>query len=159
MTVAFSSKIGGSRESSTAIPKGSRLKRAEAPSLSQESDDMVSTLVKARAARQGGIESREFDTKIGSFFNQVCGYTPQSDTKYTGLNSVTAPTSGRKIVAGSGSNDEDITSSDIFTLDLIDEAVEKAKVGNNMVRPIRIGGQPKYVIYLHPRTKMGALAA
>jgi len=38
----------------------------------------------------------------------------------------------------------------VFTLDLIDQAVELAKVGSNMVRPIRIGGQPKYVVYLHP---------
>jgi N4-gp56 family major capsid protein len=38
----------------------------------------------------------------------------------------------------------------VFTLNLIDQAVELAKVGNNMVRPIRIGGQPKYVCYLHP---------
>jgi len=35
-------------------------------------------------------------------------------------------------------------------LDLIDAAVENAKVGNNMVRPIKINGQPKYVLYLHP---------
>ena len=85
-----------------------------------------------------------------SFFNQVCGYTPQTNTKYTGLNAVVAPSSGRKIVAGSGANDENITSSDVFTLSLIDEAVEKAKVGDNMIRPIRINGQPKFVMYLHP---------
>lgn len=84
-----------------------------------------------------------------TFFNQVCGYTPQTNTKYTGLNSVTAPSSSRKIVAGSGSNDQDITSSDTFTLNLIDQAVEMARTGSNMVRPIRVGGQKKYVMYLH----------
>lgn len=90
------------------------------------------------------------DRKSASFFNQVCGYTPQTNTKYTGLNAVTAPTSARRIVAGSGSADQDITSSDVFTLNLIDQAVEMAKVGANMVRPVRIGGQKKYVMYLHP---------
>lgn len=90
------------------------------------------------------------DRKSASFFNQVCGYTPETRTKYTGLNSVTAPTSSRKIIAGSGSNDQDITSTDVFTLNLIDQAVEMAKVGANMVQPVRIGGQKKFVIYLHP---------
>jgi len=90
------------------------------------------------------------DRKSASFFNQVCGYTVQTNTKYTGLNSVTAPTSTRRIVAGSGSADQDITSSDVFTLNLVDQAVEMAKVGANMVQPVRIGGQKKYVMYLHP---------
>lgn len=103
-----------------------------------------------RQQARDGLGELWADRKSVSFFNQVCGYTPQTNTKYTGLNAVVAPSSGRRIVAGSGSADENITSSDIFTLDLIDAAVEMAKVGNNMVRPIRIGGQPKYVIYLHP---------
>jgi N4-gp56 family major capsid protein len=84
-----------------------------------------------------------------SFFNQVCGYTVQTNTKYTGLNAVVAPSSARRIVAGSGAADQDITSSDTFTLNLIDQAVEMARTGSNMVRPIRIGGQKKYVMYLH----------
>jgi N4-gp56 family major capsid protein len=103
-----------------------------------------------RQQARDGLGEWWADRKSVSFFNQVCGYTPQTNTKYTGLNAVVAPSSGRRIVAGSGSADENITSSDIFTLDLIDAAVEMAKVGSNMVRPIRIGGQPKYVIYLHP---------
>lgn len=103
-----------------------------------------------RVQARDGLGEWWADRKSVSFFNQVCGYTPQTDTFYTGLNSVTAPSSGRKIVAGSGSNDQDITATDTFTLNLIDQAVEMAKVGDNMVRPIRIGGQPKYVMYLHP---------
>jgi N4-gp56 family major capsid protein len=90
------------------------------------------------------------DRKATMFFNQVCGYTVQTNTKYTGLNAVTGPTSTRRIVAGSGTADQDITSSDTFTLNLIDQAVELAKVGSSMVRPIRIGGAKKYVMYLHP---------
>lgn len=137
-------------EGSTIRAKARRAKRPEAPGSAKADDDMISSLVKAKAARKGGIENSDLDAKTGSFFNQVCGYTPQTDTRYTGLNSTVAPSSGRKIVAGSGSNDQDITSADTFTLNLIDQAVEMAKVGSNMVRPIRIGGQPKYVMYLHP---------
>jgi N4-gp56 family major capsid protein len=103
-----------------------------------------------RAQARDGLGEWWADRKSASFFNAVCGYTPQTDTRYTGLNAVTAPTSGRRIVAGSGTADQDITSADTFTLNLIDQAVEVAKVGSNMVRPIRIGGQPKYVMYLHP---------
>ncbi len=147
---AFLSKTEEKRESSTIRAKARRAKRPEAPSLSHESDDMISTPVKAGAAREGGIKARDFDAKTSSFFNAVCGYTPQTDTRYTGLNAVVAPTSGRRITAGTGTVDENITSADTFTLNLIDQAVEVAKVGSNMVRPIRIGGQPKYVLYLHP---------
>jgi N4-gp56 family major capsid protein len=90
------------------------------------------------------------DRLATKFFNQVCGYTVQTDTKYTGFQTPTGPTSTRRIVAGSGAADQDITSSDTFTLNLIDQAVEMAKVGSSMVRPIRVGGQKKYVMYLHP---------
>jgi len=84
-----------------------------------------------------------------SFFNHVCGNTVQTNTKYTGLNSTTAHTSTRRIFAGTASNDQSLTSSDTFTLDLIDQAVEMAKTGDNMIRPIKIGGQDRYVVYMH----------
>lgn len=96
------------------------------------------------------------DRKSVSFFNQVCGYTPAnasgtgSGPKYTGLNAVTAHTTGRKLFAGTATADEGLGTGDTFTLALIDKAVEKAKVGSNAIRPIRIGGQKKYVMYLHP---------
>ncbi|HXF55635.1 MAG TPA: N4-gp56 family major capsid protein [Hyphomicrobiaceae bacterium] len=90
------------------------------------------------------------DRRSVSFFNQVCGFTPQTDTAYTGLNAVAAPSAGRKIVAGSGANDENITSNDTFTVGLIDQAVEMATVGNSKIRATMIDGQPRYVMYLHP---------
>lgn len=104
-----------------------------------------------RAQAKDGLAEWWADRKSVSLFNQVCGYTPQTNIKYTGMNAVSAPAgSVRKINAGSAANDENLNSTDTFTLDLIDAAVEAAKVGNNMVRPIKIGGQPKYVCYLHP---------
>jgi N4-gp56 family major capsid protein len=103
-----------------------------------------------RETGKGSLGRWWADRKSVSFFNQVCGYTPQTNTKYTGMQSVIAPSSGRRIVAGSGSTDESITSSDTFTLNLIDQAVEMAKVGSTMVEPVRIGGAKKYVLYLHP---------
>jgi N4-gp56 family major capsid protein len=85
-----------------------------------------------------------------SFFNQVCGNTVQTDTKYTGLNATVAPSSARIIRAGTAAADNNLTSADIMTLDLIDQAVEMAKVGDNMVVPLNIGGAKKYVCYMHP---------
>lgn len=90
------------------------------------------------------------DRKAVTFFNQVCGNTAQTNTKYTGLQATIAPSSDRQIWAGSATTDQGLTSSDVFTLDLIDQAVEKASVGNNMMRPIRVGGDKKYVLYIHP---------
>lgn len=91
------------------------------------------------------------DRLSASFFNQVCGNTAQTSTKYTGLQATTAPAgTGRQIWAGSATTDQGLTSADVFTLDLIDAAVENAKIGSNMIRPLRINGQPKYVCYLHP---------
>lgn len=85
-----------------------------------------------------------------SFFSQVCGYTPQTDTKYSGMNSVTGASSGRIIRPNSRTTDQSIDSNDPFTLDLIDRAVTLAKIGSNRIRPIKIGGKPKYIVYLHP---------
>ena len=94
-----------------------------------------------------------------SFFNQMCGYTPAnadsatSGVVFTGMNTVTAPASAqgnqRQIWAGTATNDQSLGSSDTFTLALIDKAVEAAKTGNNKMRPVKIGGKDKYILYLH----------
>jgi N4-gp56 family major capsid protein len=80
-----------------------------------------------------------------AFFNHVCGYTVQSDTKYTGLNTVVAPSSTRIIRAGSQATDQALTSNDKFTLDLIDKAKETAETATPKIRKPKGG----YVIYLH----------
>lgn len=91
-----------------------------------------------------------------SFFNQICGYTPQTDTKYTGNNAVSAPSTNRKVLAGTGnSNDEDLASSDTFTLDLIDKAREKAETASMaeetgpLIRPVKMMGEDFYTMFLH----------
>lgn len=110
-----------------------------------------------RRQAKDGLAEWWADRKSASFFNHVCGYTPANTVssttgpKFTGLNTVTAPAgTGRQVWAGTAANDQSLTSSDTFTLDLIDAAVEGATVGNQMVRPIIIKGQKKYVCYLHP---------
>lgn len=103
-----------------------------------------------RAEAKDGLSEWWSNRLSVSFFNQVCGYTPQTNTKFTGLNAVRAHSASRKIFAAAASADEGLTSADTFTLDLIDQAVEMATVGDQKLRPVMIGGQKKYVCYLHP---------
>lgn len=67
-----------------------------------------------------------------------------------GFNAPTAPTTNRVVRAGAVANDESLTSAHVFTLDLIDKAVERAKVANPKIRPVMVDGAKKYVMYLHP---------
>ena len=97
--------------------------------------------------------AKRFDV---SFFNHVCGYTTQSDTKYTGNNSVTAATTNRIIRPNSVSADESLSAgSDIFSLELIDFAKEKAMTANTddstgpLLRPVMVNGAEMYVMFLH----------
>jgi len=83
------------------------------------------------------------------FFNQLCGYTVQADTRYTGNNATTAPT--RTILPTGVANEPALGSGNTFTLSLIDTAVERAYLNNPyLIRPIRIKGEDKYVCFIHP---------
>lgn len=101
-------------------------------------------------------------------FNQLAGNTAQSDSRYTGLNSVTAPSSGRHFWADdtdppANTADEDLVAADVMTMKVIDRAVARAEVktttgGAPRIRPTRIrnlksGGYwngAKYVLFAHP---------
>lgn len=84
-----------------------------------------------------------------SFFNQVCGYTAETRSKYTGLQLPSAPSTNRIIRAGGAATDQALTSADTFTLDLIDKARERAETGDPPVNPVMMNGEKMYVIYLH----------
>lgn len=90
-----------------------------------------------------------------SFFNQICGFTAQTDTRFTGNNAVIAPSTNRIIRAGNQSTDQALTTDDRFDLQLIDVAKERAKTASiaastgPLVRPLRMGGGEYYVMFLH----------
>lgn len=77
------------------------------------------------------------------------GRTVNLNSKHWGFNSPTAPSTNRIIRAAAAANDESLISTNVFTLDLIDKAVEKAKLANPKIRPVRVNGENKYVMYLH----------
>lgn len=104
--------------------------------------------------------SEWWETRLSvSFFNHVCGYLPANSapygTKYTGLNTVRAHTSGsptRRLWASTAvSADESLTSSHPFTLNLIDRAITASSIGDLQLRPVMVNGSKKFVCYLHPQ--------
>jgi N4-gp56 family major capsid protein len=103
-----------------------------------------------------------------AFFNQVCGFTPQTDVRFTGLQACFLPSSTAgnvRIIRQSQRTDDNLlVASDTFTLNLIDRAKEQAITATPKIRPVRIMGkgggdgrrdfnavlQDRYVMYLHP---------
>ncbi|MGA4550578.1 N4-gp56 family major capsid protein [Methylorubrum aminovorans] len=94
--------------------------------------------------------------KTVSFFNHVCGFTPANANpfgkKFTANNPVTAPSQGSILRPNGRANDAALVAGDIFTLDLIDKAVELAKTGGQgkkvMIRPVVVNGKKFYILYL-----------
>ncbi len=90
-----------------------------------------------------------------SAFNQLCGNVAESRIKYTGLQATIAPSSGSRQMwcSASHTTDETLAAGDEFKLKYIDYAVEEAKTStatSGPIRPVMIGGEEKYVLYLHP---------
>jgi len=90
------------------------------------------------------------------FFNHICGNSAQTDTKYTGHNATTAPTSAagntRILYADGGSTTEgSLSASQHFQLTYIDRAVLNAKEATPILRPIAHNGGKYYCMFLHPQ--------
>jgi N4-gp56 family major capsid protein len=83
------------------------------------------------------------------FANQITGYTPQSDIRYTGLQAVIAPTSAQLLIQGQ-SAESALTSNDTFNLAILDRARNLAVINTPVIRPLMVGGEPYYVAFLHP---------
>jgi N4-gp56 family major capsid protein len=84
-------------------------------------------------------------------FNQLCGNTVQSDIKYTGNNAVVAPDTDHIVRPASGeAADESISTTSVFSITMLDKAVERAKTLTPAIRPVRVNGKPMYVVFIHP---------
>ena len=92
------------------------------------------------------------------FFNQIAGYTTQSDVRYTGMNAVTAPDSSHVVpplgnAATYQASEASLTTSitdHIIGIADIDRVVAKAKTLSPAVRPIMVGGERKWCMFMHP---------
>lgn len=103
-------------------------------------------------ARQGLTDwwADRIDTAL---FNHLAGNTGQSDTRYTGGNATTAPSTNNIVYANGLANETQVASasaSNIFKLSFIDSAVEKAKTNSPLIRPIKVDGEDKFLCFLHP---------
>lgn len=87
-----------------------------------------------------------------SFFNQLCGFTAQTDVRYTGNQATFAPTSILRANGGTNATDQAVGGDPtaIFTLQTIDAMVALAKTATPVLRPITIAGEDHYVMFLHP---------
>ncbi len=83
-------------------------------------------------------------------FTQVCGYTPQTNTSYTGNNATIGVDSSHQKWASTATTDQGLTSTQTFNLQIIDGAVEAAKTLTPAIRPVRTGGKEFYLGFLHP---------
>lgn len=133
-----------------------------------EGEDTISAqrvLFNMRTEARDGLKDWFADRMSLSFFVQLAGYTAPTMTYrdrtitmssvYRGLNSVAAPTSGRHVWAddtdpSANTADENIAAADKMTLDYIPILKEKARTANPKIRPVRVNGSDKYVLYLHP---------
>lgn len=86
--------------------------------------------------------------------NQLAGNTGVSDVRYTGMQATTAFDGDHVVYAGTGSTSTEAAISNstdqLFTLTLIDKAVEKAKIATNQMRKVTVGNKDYYVMFLHP---------
>lgn len=104
-----------------------------------------------REEARAGLQDWWADRIDAWFFNQLCGYTPQTDTKYTGNQAVVAPDSNHRVFATGSADESQTTTSHVMTLTLIDKCVEKAKTSTVAIRPVRVPGYGEvYVMFLHP---------
>ncbi|EJF92650.1 N4-gp56 family major capsid protein [Bartonella tamiae] len=113
-----------------------------------------------RQEAKDGLSDWYADRLSLMFFLQVCGYTGKTisfegrkltlSPVHYGFNTPTAPSDRRVIRAGGKATDETLTKTDTFNLSLIDKAVERAKLSNPKIRPVRVDGDKVYVMYLHP---------
>ena len=102
-----------------------------------------------REEARAGLEDWWANRLDTAFFNQLGGNTAVTDTRYTGNQATIAPDASHKVYLN-GSADESATSTYVFDLTVIDKCVEKAKTLSPMIRPVKVGGEDKYVMFLHP---------
>lgn len=118
---------------------------------SENSIDAQRVPFSMRSEGKDGLQdwfSDRFDTTM---FNHLCGNTLVTDDRYRGNNVITAPSAGR-IIRSIGSDDATVQADNTktFNLGLIDYAVEAAKTASPLIRPIKVGGEDKWLCFLHP---------
>lgn len=105
-----------------------------------------------RMEAKDGLKDWWIERLETSVANQITGNTGQADTRFTGNNATTAPTSGRLVVGGGETAEGSLSDTTTHAIKLadLDKAVAIAKVQSPRIRPIRVDGKDMYVAFLHP---------
>lgn len=88
-------------------------------------------------------------------FNQLCGFTAQTDLRFTGQNAAIAPDSNHIYRPNSRTTDQSLTTGDEFVLGMIDIAVARlaqfatVNASGVAMRPASIFGRKMFVCFLH----------
>lgn len=101
-----------------------------------------------------GLRDWWADRVDASWLNQICGYTAQTDTRYTGLQATTAPDTNHIVFptdANNAGTDQSVSTTDTFTLSVIDKGVERARTLTPAIRPLNIAGKNYYAVFMHPQ--------
>lgn len=104
-----------------------------------------------------GLQDWWADRIDTSIINSLTGNTAQSDTRYTGFTSPTAPvystTEGvtRQVYVNSNeASDASVSTTSTMTLGAVDKAVAAAKTAVPLIRPVKAGGNEYFVVFVHP---------
>lgn len=109
-----------------------------------------------RDEARDGLADWWADRMDTAFFNQVCGNSSETNVKYTGMQAALAPSTNRHIIVGGHAGEATLSTTDTFSLEYIDYAVELAVTGGDAgdqipLSPISMGrGMKYYVMFLHP---------
>lgn len=79
--------------------------------------------------------------------NQLAGYTPQTDTRFTGLQATIATT--RQILPAGITDAANLTGANTFDITFIDTATNNAKAITSGIRALRVGGRDFYILFMH----------
>lgn len=85
-------------------------------------------------------------------FNQLAGNTGEADVAYTGMQAALAPDASHLIAGNMQDGENSLSATTTWSLKLkdIDRLVNKAKLLNPQIRPIRVDGGDYWVLFIHP---------
>jgi N4-gp56 family major capsid protein len=91
--------------------------------------------------------SNRFDTCMA---NHLAGNSLVTDMRYAGNNTITAPSSNR-VYRPTGTDDATVNgdSTKTMNLQIIDALVERANTASPLIRPIMVGGEKKFLMFMH----------
>lgn len=103
-----------------------------------------------RDEAKDGLKDWYADRFDQAMFNHLCGYSLETDMRYAGNNAITAPSSAR-IYRPTGTDDATVNgdSTKTMNLQIIDYLVERANTATPILRPIKVKGESKFLLFLH----------